>query len=78
MDLTDWLDNQPPPHPCVKGKEKFSISEALNGNIINFSKTSRRILKALHYKNRDKCQLTVTHEIISSSMVKPVRGSSGN
>jgi len=30
MDLTDWLDNQPPPYPCVKGKEKFSISVAIS------------------------------------------------
>lgn len=56
----------PPMCEKVKGKEKFSISEALDGNIINFLKTSKWILKALHYKNRDKCHLTVKHEIIYS------------
>lgn len=61
--------------PTREGKRKvFNFS----GNIINFSKTSKRILKALHYKNRDKCQLPVKHEIICSIMVKPVRRSSGN
>ena len=75
MDLTDWLDNQPPPHPCVKGKEKFSISVAISSI---FQKHPNEYLKALHYKNRDKCQLPVKHEIICSIMVKPVRRSSGN
>jgi len=59
--------------PMREGKRKvFNFS----GNIINFSKTSKRILK--HYKNRHKCQSPVKHEIICSIMVKPVRRSSGN